>query len=439
MDNASGQVSSGVISEYDVELKELKIINGFGNFIDIDLIYNEINIYEDIFGNVIHGDMLISDAQNIIARLQLHGNEFLSIYFKSPSLENYKKAFRIYKIADYSARSGTSNVQYKVHFCSEEFIVNQQYFVSQSFKQNRLSDVVRIIARDYLKISTAKLPDASIELSAKLVTPEKNPLIIPSLRPLEAINWISSFALSTFDSSPGFFFYEDRFGFNFKSFDTLFTQNKAKQLSLGPKNTLDNSPLLKHNQIDNIEFRHVFDLLDNMNQGAYHSNIVKVDYLNRDIENSEFRLTNQKLRTLNGYYPFNLSPNRFGDSIDRASTYFRMFPKFQGELVSNWLLVRAARLSLLNSMKVQVDLPGDSGLTVGQLVELDLPDNAARTDGRAITSDKMLSGIYLITGLRHRIVRNKYTCHAELCKDSVAFDLTNLPPRNSLWDSVTNS
>lgn len=439
MENASGKVGSGVISEYDVEIKELKIINGFGDFIDIDLIYDEINIYEDIFGNVIHGDMLISDSQNIIARLQLHGNEFLSIYFKSPSLEDYKKVFRIYKAADYSLRSGTSNVQYKLHFCSEEFFISQQYFVSKSFKEQRLSDVVRIIARDYLKISAAKLPNEAIELSAKLTTPEKNPLIIPNLRPFEAINWIASFALSNFDSSPGFFFYEDRFGFNFKSFDTLYTQNKTKQLILSPKNTSDNSPLLKHNQIDNMEFKHVFNVLDNMSQGAYHSNITKLDYLNRDVENSEYRVTNQKLRTLNGYYPFNLSPNRFGDPIDRASTYYRMFPKFQGDLVSNWLLVRAARLSLLNSMKVRIDLPGDSGLTIGQLVVLDIPDNAAKTDGKTIQSDKMMSGVYLVTGLRHRIIRNKYTCHAELCKDSVGFDFTRLPPKNSLWDSVTNS
>ena len=90
-------------------------------------------------------------------------------------------------------------------------------------------------------------------------------------------------------------------------------------------------------------------------------------------------------------------------------------------------------------MKVRIDLPGDSGLTIGQLVVLDIPDNAAKTDGKTIQSDKMMSGVYMVTGLRHRIIRNKYTCHAELCKDSVGFDFTRLPPKNSLWDSVTNS
>lgn len=439
MENTSGKAGSGALTEYDVELRELKIINSAGNFIDVDFLYNEINIYEDIFGNVIHGDMLISDSQNIVSRLLLHGNEFISIFFKSPSLPDYKKVFRIYKIGDYSLRSGTSNVQYKVFFCSEEFFVNQQYFVSKSFKEQRLSDAVRAIARNYLKISTTKLPDEAIELSAKLDSPEKNPLIIPSLRPFEAINWISSFALSTYDSSPGFFFYEDRFGFNFKSFDTLYSQTNKRTFNLSAKNTIDDSIVLKHNQIDGMEFKHVFDVLENMHQGAYHSNIIKLDYLNREVENSEFRLSNERLKTLNGYYPYNLAQNRIGDSIDEASTYIRMFPKFQGELVNKWLLIRSARLALLNSMKLRVDLPGDSGLSVGQLVVIDVPENSASTQSQTIKSDKMMSGTYLITGLRHRIVRNKYTCHAELCKDSIAYNISSTAPKNSLWNAVTNS
>lgn len=439
MENASGKDGVGALSEYDVNVLELKIVNSSGLFVDLDFLYNEINIYEDIFGNVIHGDMLISDSQNIVSKLELHGNEFLSIYFKSPTLEDYKKIFRIYKIADYALRSSTSNVQYKLFFCSEEFFINQQYFVSKSFKEQRLSDVVKIIARDYLKISTAKFPDSLIEQSTKLDSPEKNPLIIPSLRPLEAINWISSFALNNFDYSPGFFFYENRFGFNFRSFDTLYSQNIKRRLSLSPKNTTDNSIVLKHDQVDNMEFKHVFDILENVHQGAYHSNIIKVDYLNREVERSEFRLSNERLRTLNGYYPYNLAQNRVGDAVDQASTYIRMFPKFQGDLVSKWLLVRAARIALLNSMKLRVDLPGDSGLSIGQLVAIDIPENSSETSTGLIRTDKMMSGVYMITGLRHRIVRNKYTCHAELCKDSVMFNLASAQPKTSFWNAVTTS
>ena len=439
MENASGKDGSGALSEYDVNILELKIINSFGTSVDINFVYNEINIYEDIFGNVMHGDMLVSDSLNLISRLQLHGNEFLSIYFKTPNLEDYKKIFRIYKISDYSLRSGASNAQYKLFFCSEEFFINQQYFVSRSFKEQRLSDAVRIIARDYLKISTTKLPDSSIEESTKLESPEKNPLIIPSLRPLEAINWISSFALNNLDSSPGFFFYENRLGFNFRSFDTLYNQKVKRRINLSPKNTADDSLLLKHNQVDGLEFKHVFDLLENMHQGAYHSNVIKVDYLNREIEESEFRLSNQRLRTLNGYYPYNLAQNRFGDAVDSASTYIRMFPKFQGDLVNKWILIRAARIALLNSMKLRVDLPGDSGLSVGQLVSIEVPENSAETQSLSVKSDRMMSGVYMITGLRHRIVRNKYTCHAELCKDSVLFNLSVPPPKTSIWNAVTNS
>lgn len=439
MENASGKDGVGALTEYDVNVLELKIVNSFGSFVDLDFLYNEINIYEDIFGNVIQGDMLISDSQNIVSRLQLHGNEFLSIYFKSPTLEDYKKVFRVYKISDYSLRSGTSNVQYRLFFCSEEFFINQQYYVSQSFKEQTLSDVVKIIARQYLKIPTTKFPDSAVEQSTKLNSPERTPLIIPGMKPLEAINWVSSFALNNLDYSPGFFFYENRLGFNFRSFDTLYTQNIKRKLIFSPKNTTDNSIVLKHDQVDNMEFKNIFNMLEHVNQGSFHSNVIKIDYLNREIENSDFRLSRERLRTLNGNYPYNLSQNRFGDAVDQASTYIRMFPKFQGDLVNKWLLVRAARIALLNSMKLRVDLPGDSGLSIGQLVAIDIPENTAETDAQSVRPDRMLSGVYMITGLRHRIVRNKYTCHAELCKDSVMFNLSAAPPKNSFWNAVTNS
>jgi hypothetical protein len=79
-------------------------------------------------------------------------------------MQRYQKVFRIYKISDYTLR-GTSNATFKLHFCSEEFMLNQQYYISKSFKESRLSDIIKIISRNFLKISPEKLTDDNIEQS----------------------------------------------------------------------------------------------------------------------------------------------------------------------------------------------------------------------------------------------------------------------------------
>ena len=208
---------------------------------------------------------------------------------------------------------------------------------------------------------------------------------------------------------------------------------------MAPKNTSDRSPQRNHQKLDEFEVRHIFDMLETMNAGAFGSNLIKIDYLNRNIEETSFGLNLDSFKTLNGNFPYNLAKNRLGDAIDQTTPYLRMFPKFQGDLVNKWILVRAARIALLNSMKVHVDMPGDSELTVGQLIEISIPENAAEINSDKIRPDAMVSGRYMITGLRHRLLKNKYTCHAQLCKDSLISPITTEPPLNAAWNSVINS
>ena len=438
--NSGGRTSGeGSFSTYDYSLLELKLINAFGTNIDIDLIYGEINLYEDLFSNVINGDILLTDSNNIFNLLNMHGNEFISLSFSTPGMARYQKIFRIFKISDYSLR-GTSNATFKIHFCSEEFLLNQQYYISRSFKETRLSDVVKIIARNILKIPETKLPNELIEESTLLLNPEKNPLIIPNLKPFEAINWIASFTLSKLDLSPGFFFFETINGYSFKSLSTLYNAPIKKTISYSPKNNdFFESVGSKHDKLDEMEFKQVFDVLDNINNGAYASELLKLDVMNRTTEFEQFGSNRSTIKTLNDYLPFNYAKNRLGNSLHQASAYVKMFPKFQDNLASQWLLMRAARIALLNNTRLHIDIPGDSSISVGDIVNVKIPKNDAQTDSNNITLDPIMSGKYLITGLRHQLLDDKYFCHAQLCKDSMNLNLNYSPPFNSGWNLAINS
>lgn len=437
---SNGKTSGeGSFTSYDFTLSELKIINALGQNIDIDFIYSELNIYEDIFSNVINGDVTLRDSSDIIGVLGMHGNEFLSISFSTPGRKKYQKVFRIFKISNYTLR-GTSNAQFKIHFCSEEFLLNQQYYISKSFKEKKLSDVVKIIARNILLIPETKLTDENIEESTLLLNPAKDPLIVPNMKPFEAINWVSSFTLSKNDLSPGFFFYETIDGFKFKSLSSLYSANPKKEVFYSPKNddVLETTGS-RSDKLDEMEFKQIFDILDNINNGAYASELLKLDIINRSTEFESFSVNQSSFATLNPYLPQSYAKNRLGNSLNQASAYVRMFPKFQDNLASQWLLIRAARIALLNNTKLHVDLPGDNILSVGDVVMVNIPKNDGQTNPNNIGVDLIKSGRYLITGLRHQLLDNKYFCHAQLCKDSVNTNLNYIPPFNSGWNLAINS
>jgi hypothetical protein len=235
-------------------------------------------------------------------------------------------------------------------------------------------------------------------------------------------------------------FYENINGFNFVSLSSLYSRPAKKTIYYSPKNqNFLESIGSRHDKLDEMEFKQVFDVLDSMNNGAYASELLKLDIMNRTTEYEQFGVNQSSLKLLNEYLPYSYAKNRMGNSLNQASGYVRMFPKFQDMLTSKWLLSRAARIALLNNTRLHVDLPGDSSLSVGDIVNVSLPKNDAQTDPNNIKEDNMMSGRYLITGIRHQLIENYYYCHAELCKDSVNVNIGFNPQFNSAWNLVINS
>jgi hypothetical protein len=122
---------------------------------------------------------------------------------------------------------------------------------------------------------------------------------------------------------------------------------------------------------------------------------------------------------LNEFLPFNDALNRLDLAIAEGSGFVRYFTAFQGDLVDKWLLQRAAQVSAINSFRMSLQLSGDSELTVGKIVEIDIPSLELVTDSSEIKPDGMKSGKFLVTQVRHRIFQNKYVNYIEVCKDSV--------------------
>lgn len=400
------------------ELLSVGIITAEGVFSEQKFKVQDLNIYESIFNSVVSGDVVIKDTENVLTRLGMCGTEHIFINFKNPDQVPYKRFFRIYKISDLSLQT-TQTYIYKIHFCSEEFLVNQKVRVSKSYNGLRNDEIILDILQNYLNVSEEKLK--TIESSKFEQTLNAQKFIIPNLKPFEAINLLCSFSINT-EQTSAFLFYETNTEFHFTSLSNLYKVNPVKVYRVSPQYSItdENRIYNARTSISRFEFPQTFNSLETLATGGFSSSMIKLDLVNQQQEVLKFNPINNYFELLNSSLPFNDAPMRVngGETLDMGSAYQKYFINFQSDLTDKWLLQRAAQLSLLNNCRLTLNAVGDSGLRVGDVVYIDIPDFMAVDKSSDINTDKLKSGKYLVTSLRHRIIDNKYYNELQLCKDS---------------------
>lgn len=404
-------MSGDSLDEFAYDITAIELISSTGSITNIKFMVQDFNMYESIFNSVVSGDMHIWDGNNILTDFDLHGNEFLMIRFTKADLDPIEKYFRIYKIANVSMRN-LNSFEYMIYFCSEEFVLNQQKRISKSYKEVTNSEIVSDILTNQLLVDDNKI--VQIE---ETVLPQN--LIIPNLKPFEAINWISTFSLNA-KLSAAYLFYENIKGFNFRSLASLYEQPSSKTLQLNPKNVQNGDDKNYSNFFipDRFEFPQLFDILKTISGGGYSSKMLAINLLGREHATLRYDSVVGNFDQLNKYTPYNDSRNRFDETLTDGSTYLRFFPTFQGALVDDWLLQRASQFSLLNSMQMNIQIPGDPELNAGSTIEIDFPFFQPIDSPNKTEEDGLKSGKYLITAIRHRIIDSVYVNYLEICKDS---------------------
>jgi hypothetical protein len=68
----------------DYELNHVFLHSHLKEVFDIKGVMVELNIFESIFKNALTGSIVIADAQNLIAKLELNGTERISFKLSTP-------------------------------------------------------------------------------------------------------------------------------------------------------------------------------------------------------------------------------------------------------------------------------------------------------------------------------------------------------------------
>ena len=408
-------------------LDELVIVTKGGK-IDIKNIYGEINIFDTMFLSVMSGNIIINDAIGLSSKLLFDGSESLLITIKKDKdsdILTFKKAFRIYKQTErQSSKPGLES--YLLHFTSDELMYSDQQRINQSYETNYSKIVERILV-DYLKVSENNL-GGTYEFSSGI-----QKIVIPNLRPLEAIEWCAKRALDS-KQSPNFMFFQNIAGFNFATLSTLLTQPAILDVTYETKNIKGENPFGNMGGARSLEVVSMNDNIERTRSGVNAGKFIGFDPVTRTISTKNISYGDHYSNMKHGNDTPNYTQiqNRDGGSNAQSFNsrkvvsifdFNRQYSEYikkrdssslsKGESIESWSFQRKAIIKNLMSKRLKIVMPGNFQLSSGFNVNVEAP-----IVGSSRGDDKSINGKYIIIASRQIIGIEKHETIIEVASSS---------------------
>ncbi len=406
-----------------VVIKKLTLINANrSSAIDLRSILTEISFFEDISRPSLFCEVTVADGNNIRKTLPIIGEEFLEVEFTTPLFDDYsdvygtttfKNIFKMYSVTDLNSNQQSKQHTYQILGVSEEHIKASNITIEKSYTEG-VANAVRDIL--FTHLDTRK--NIIVE-----TTKGTFPLLVPSLSPFKAIDWLRRRAVSQNYSSSSFVFFENSNGFNFRTIEGLIDSGvrsitKMKYVH-NPTIPIDLDRPRKDELFNIIDFTEnkAFDTIDKIQLGMVDSSVSTYDFFTKRFTSKSFDWERnsynfKKLNSKNDSASVNLL--RDMDSISdkhgntkRAMGYFIPQDSSRGEhFIDTTLANRQAFTVSLNQNSLTIYIYGNTILKVGDVIALDIKVPTKKVQNSTATEkieSSAIEGNFLITKIRHII------------------------------------
>ena len=446
----------------DYKLDHVFLHNHKGEITDIKGVMVELNIFESIYHNALTGSIVLGDAQNLIAKLEINGTERISFILATPGMDKKHivdasvetgHPFHIYKITD-KRQLNSNTLIYTLHFASREFMRNLRTKVSQAFRGRFDQSVLNILTdKQYL--------DSKKQINFEPCG-NNDKVVIPNLRPFDAINLIARRSLPEMSNGVGYYLYETTKGIHFRSWDNMVSvrgsyDRPIKQVFEYMPMNISASPhdyddKINHDykSVESYRFINNFhDVAANTAMGTYAHKVITYNMFNKSFKKINYNYEYEFARTKHTEVK-NIKSNReryaiaassfvdeddkkIGDykesrvSLQPTTQFLHNEEKGAGYGIDvlqdgRKLAERESQLNqVTNGTALTMVVKGQSYLEAGDLIQFNL---LSVDEKNPTATDPQYSGKYVITKIRHQVNSRKYTMALECAKDSVKYGFT---------------
>ena len=432
------------------KVNEIIIVTKAGS-IDITAIYSELNIYDSLLLPVMSGSVLITDSVGLSGKLLFDGSEAILIDISKDINSDkavFKKAFRIHKQSNRKNINQNSEA-YVLHFVSDELMYSDQQRINQSF-ETTYAQMVEKILLNYLKVPSNNLRG--------IINPTSGlrKVVIPNLRPLDAIDWIAKRAVDSQDS-PNFMFYQNMIGYNFASLSVLLSQPDILNVKFEPKNQEGKTSIDEISSARSLEVISQSNEVEKTRSGVNAGKFIGFDPMTRTVATRNISYGDHYLNMKHGNKNPNFSQIINRDGVNNTETYdanksvgsfgaARQLSEYikkkdptsisKEDNVESYLSQRTSIIKNLMTKRVRLSMPGNFQLTSGFNVSLVAPTFGKKMKGDD-NEDPSLSGKYLIVASRQIIGYDKHETIIEIATTSS--DNQFIPVSNPLQTSAIGS
>ena len=415
---------------------------------DITDFMMEINLYEDLFSFCMTGNVILADAANLISNLPIVGNEFITVKFRTPTLEDspenvIQKTFQVYAIYDRILNDDRSQF-YNISFISPEGYENQTTVVGKSYNDST-DAVVKKIYEEYIEVDRPLIifdtPHVSrIKYTSNYWSPFKN------------MNFVAKRAKGNTLNGSDYLFFETNKSFYFASIESLIDaqikggifdeyvleRNGAKMpRRINPSLTyVGNQFPSSMTAIENLKLLTSIDTLDGNNRGAFASTIAGYDFYTKKIVRSDFDFI-ENMDKFQKTGPTNILPPNLKRNALSNKTYYSqntgLYNDFgltdeedlpagsTAQTIVDRISNRKSYLNSFENYKFEATLPGRTDINVGHVISLLYPSAEAPTAGSTSTVlDPMLSGLYIISAIHHKFNADRHIMTVEMIKNGLS-------------------
>ena len=457
---STGETPNGAYYQQDFSLESVDIITNSGETVKLKNLVTELSFFEDIYSFSVSGHVILRDAVGLIEKLSLDGNEFIQITYgktKTQSTENKNsRKYRIYKVGDRRPVGNFTSEYFTIFFCSEALLLSEQIKIKKSYPKRQICTVkgtdegiINDILYNQLKVPENRV--VRLEESYGVYD-----FVVPTLKPFEAISWLSIYSRPK-DTQIGadMLFFETNDGYYFRSLQSMYRDSPYKTYKVQPKNTETN---MEPGEFENgivtvldIQFLKTFDVLNETSSGTYANKLITIDPLTKSFKVTNYSYEKDYLQnngknkpaTLNENPPLGPGKNRLGVSqtaayestvkvaFSNANQSFAPYIKdrtgsvAQDIFIETYVPYRTAQISLANYTVLKLLVPGDSAITAGRTINLNIYSLATDENG-ARKLDNYFSGKYLVTAVRHIMqATGTYQTVLEIAKESTKKQLSS--------------
>ncbi len=404
----------------DIKIISIRITNTNKSVtLDIRAQTMSLSIFEDIEEPTVYAELMMVDSANLVKDLPIIGEEDVEISYITPGRDkptNYK--LRTFAVDGTIANPTGKASAYILKCVSHEHFTNSIKQVDKGYNNTVAEMVADIVVNE---LSTKK--PTIVETTRGLI-----PIAIPKMNPFQAIDFLRQKAIAKRPSGGVFVFYENQYGFNFVSLEKLIEDGsktiKSKVFTYSPDVISDKQrQAYAFRNLQRYEHLSKFDTIDKMAGGMFKNTVRSFDMLSKQFEEVSFELSKQAHKFETGDKRAKIpNTNKLLEEAGQGAPYFMFAPKDSSkgnDFVSDLMGYRHSFVKLFNQNVTRCMAYGDNYLTVGDMIELNLPDTSGTTEKK--TNDNRFSGKYMITKLRHIITQED-----KKFKHNIAFDCNKI-------------